>query len=81
MRSSPSLLPLSPPLVIWSRLLIFLPDVGHAHIWVEPVHLVPELAVAETQAKAGRPADFVDVQNLLDDPLKGQKKHKMENAL
>lgn len=76
-----SLLPLLPPLVVWSRLLIFLPDVGHAHIWVEPVHLVPELAVAETQTKAGRPADFVDVQNLLDDPLEGQKTHEMENTL
>lgn len=63
---------LSPPLIIWSRLFIILPDVGNAHIWVKPVHLVLELAVTETQAKAGRPAHFVNVQNLLDDPL--QKK-------
>lgn len=33
------------------------------------MHLVLELAVTETQAKAGRPAHFVNVQNLLDDPL------------
>ncbi len=61
---------LSPPLLVWSRLLIILSDVGHAHIWVEPVHLLSGLAVAETQAKTRRPAHFVDVQNLLDDSLK-----------
>lgn len=60
---------LSPPLLVWSCLFIILSDVGHAHIGVEPVHLLSGLAVAETQAKTRRPAHFVDIQNLLDDSL------------
>lgn len=33
-------LPLSPPLLVQSCLFIFFSDVGNAHIWMEPVHLV-----------------------------------------
>jgi len=41
---------------------------------VEPVHLIPGLAVAEAEAETGRPAHFVDVQNLLNDSLKIKSK-------
>ena len=59
----------SPPLFLRLWLFVVLSDVGHAQIWVEPVDLVCWLAVGEAQAEAGRPAHFVDVQNLLDDSL------------
>lgn len=60
---------LSPPLLRWSRLFVFLPHVGNAHFRVKPVNLVSELAVAQTQPKTRCKAHFVDVQNLLDDSL------------
>lgn len=38
------------------------------------MHLIPGLAVAEAEAETGRPAHFVDVQNLLNDSLKIKSK-------
>lgn len=60
---------LSPPLLSWSRLFVFLPHVGNAHFGVKPVNLVSELAITQTQPKTWCKAHFVDVQNLLDDSL------------
>lgn len=60
---------LSPPLLGWLCLFVFLPHMGNSHFRVKPVNLLSGMAVAQTQAKTQRKADFVYVQNLVDDPL------------
>lgn len=59
----------SPPLILWVAALISLPYVRDAHVRVEPVNLAC-LQMAEPQAKTRNTPHFVDVHNLLNDPLK-----------
>lgn len=61
----------SPPLVLRSVLLVFLPHVRHAHVGVEPVDLAG-LDVAETEAETCHTFHLVDVHDLLYDPLRSK---------
>lgn len=65
----------SPPLVLWSVLLVFLSHVGHAHVGVEPVDLA-WLDVAEAEAETCHTFHLVDVHDLLYDPLRRKKNKK-----
>lgn len=62
----------SPPLLARSCLFVFLPHVGNSHFGVKPVNLLSGMAVAQAQAETRCKADFVYVQNLLDDSLESK---------
>lgn len=70
----------SPPLVLWSVLLVFLSHVGHAHVGVEPVDLA-WLDVAEAEAETCHTFHLVDVHDLLYDPLRRKKKKNHTHGL
>lgn len=70
----------SPPLILRSVLLVFLPHVGHGHVGVEPVDLA-RLDVTEAEAETCHIFHLVDVHDLLYDPLKRKNTQTRVNTI
>lgn len=69
-----------PPLLLGVHALEALPHVRHAQVRVQPVDLA-RLEVAEAQAEAGDTLHLMDVQNLLDDPLRNNQHQETSSIM